>query len=81
MPVIDEVAIESETAKLVNELRAAGLSYQQIGDALGVHWRTVLRWSRSRNRPWSAIAVNQILTAMLAEKAAETPSVSPPLLQ
>ena len=66
---------ESETAQLVNELRAAGFSYHQIGDALGVHWRTILRWSRSRNQPWSTIAVNRILTGMLAEKAAEIPSV------
>ena len=66
---------ESETARLVNDLRAAGLSYHQIGEGIGVHWRTVLRWSRGENRPWSIIAVNRILTTMLAEKAAEIPSV------
>ena len=62
---------ESQTAKLVNDLRAAGLSYGQIAEELGVHWRTVARWSQGKNQPPSAIAVNQILTAMLARKEAE----------
>lgn len=66
---------ESETAQLVNELRAAGFSYHQIGDALGVHWRTILRWSRSRNQPWSTVAVNRILEGMLPEKPPDNPSV------
>tara|TARA_Y100000310_G_C20270349_1_gene617697 strand:+ start:309 stop:548 length:240 start_codon:yes stop_codon:yes gene_type:complete len=72
--VTEKVSAESETARLVNALRAAGLSYHQIGEGIGVHWRTVLRWSRQENRPWSIIAVNRILTTMLAEKAAEPPS-------
>ena len=66
---------ESETARLVNKLRAAGLSYHHIGDALGVHWRTILRWSRSRNQPWSTVAVNRILEGMLPEKPPDNPSV------
>jgi len=65
---------ESETAQLVNSLRAAGFSYHQIGDALGVHWRTILRWSRGRNQPWSTIAVNRILEGMLPEKPPDNPS-------
>ena len=72
--VTEKVSAESETARLVNALRAAGLSYHQIGEGIGVHWRTVLRWSRQENRPWSIIAVNRILTTMLVEKAAEPPS-------
>ena len=75
MPAIDGVVVESETARLVNGLRAAGMSYHQIGDAIGVHWRTILRWSRSENKPWSAVAINRILAEMLAEKMAENPSV------
>ena len=60
-----------QTAKLVNDLRAAGLSYVKIGEGLGVHWRTVCRWGQGKNQPPSAIAVNQILAGMLAEKEAE----------
>lgn len=62
---------ESQTARLVKGLRAAGLSYGKIGDALGVHRRTVCRWSQGKNQPPSAIAINQILAGMLAEKEAE----------
>jgi hypothetical protein len=76
MPVIDSVAV-SQTARLVNDLRTAGLSYHQIGDGVGVHWRTVLRWSREENRPWSIVAVNRVLAEMLAEIAAEPPSSTP----
>ena len=60
-----------QTAKLVNDLRAAGLSYASIGESLGVHWRTVCRWGQGKNQPPSAIAINQILAGMLAEKEAE----------
>lgn len=62
---------ESQTVKLVKGLRAAGLSCGQIGDALGIHKRTVYRWSQGKNQPPSAIAINQILAGMLAEKEAE----------
>tara|TARA_Y100000310_G_scaffold64980_1_gene60505 strand:+ start:2788 stop:3003 length:216 start_codon:yes stop_codon:yes gene_type:complete len=62
---------ESQTAKLVKGLRGAGLSYGQIGEAVGVHWRTVHRWGQGKNQPPSAIAVNQILAEMLAKKEAE----------
>ena len=67
----DAAAIEtvSETASLVRELRALGLSFEQIGSNLGVNWRTVYRWSRDENHPWSTVAINRILTGLVAEHA------------
>ena len=62
---------ESQTAKLVNALRAEGLSYGQIAEELEVHWRTVARWGQGKNQPPSAIAVNQILAGMLTKKETE----------
>ena len=55
------------TPALVRRLRAAGYSYRAIGDLLGVHWRTVYRWSRGENHPWQAGAVNRMLAQVLAE--------------
>ncbi len=58
---------QDETAKLVRRLRDAGHSYEEIGDWLGIHWRTVYRWGKEETYPWQSVAVNQILAHMLAK--------------
>ena len=54
------------TAHLVGRLHNMGLSYEEIGRQLGVHWRTVYRWGKGQNQPWTATAVNQQLAGILA---------------
>jgi DNA invertase Pin-like site-specific DNA recombinase len=54
------------TTHLVRRLREVGFSYQEIGRQLGVHWRTIYRWGRDENHPWTATAVNQQLAGILA---------------
>lgn len=58
--------LEDTTAYLVRRLHSLGFSYEDIGNQLGVHWRTVYRWGRSQNHPWTARAVNQQLAGILA---------------
>jgi len=57
------------TTYLVRRLHALGFSYEDIGGQLGVHWRTVYRWGRGQNHPWTARAVNQQLAGILAANA------------
>lgn len=53
------------TTYLVRTLHGLGFSYEDIGEQLGVHWRTVYRWGRGQNHPWTARAVNQQLANIL----------------
>jgi hypothetical protein len=57
-----------DTAILVKRLRAEGYTFTEIGDWLGVHWRTIYRWGREENYPWQPVAINQLLAHMLAKK-------------
>ena len=56
---------QNDTEYLVNRLKDLGFSYEAIGNQIGVHWRTVYRWGRGENHPWSPRAVNQLLASML----------------
>ena len=56
-----------DTAILVRRLRARGQSFAEIGEWLGVHWRTIYRWGRGENHPWQPVAINQLLAQMLAK--------------
>ena len=62
---------QGDTAYLVKRLRTAGYSFVELGDLLGVHWRTIYRWSREETSPWQPVAINQLLAHMLAKKVQE----------
>jgi hypothetical protein len=57
---------QGDTANLVRRLREAGYTHTEIGDWLGVHWRTIYRWGREETSPWQPVAINQMLAHMLA---------------
>ena len=56
-----EVKAEDKTVGLIAQLRAGGLTYQQIADNLGVNWRTVHRWGKGTHTPIHAPLINTVL--------------------
>ena len=58
---------EITTADLVNQLRAKGYSYKDIGAFVDTHWRTIYRWGRGEPHPHgSCNLINHALKSLLA---------------
>jgi len=59
---------ESKEIQLLRSHKAeSGLSYQKLGQALGVHGMTIYNWFRGKQRP-SAIAKRLIVAYLLSVK-------------